>query len=179
MASKWQVLEKNTLFKGPHNHVQKWRIRLPSGKDKDFSVQEGSDFMVMVALTPKGKIVAIKQHYVNAHKKIYSLVAGYIDPGETKTMAARREFREEAGYSCGKVVYLGKSIKGKYVTGYAHYFLGFDAKKSGPQELEEAEEIDVVLLGQEKFKKILSEHSFSDVFTEVCAWRALKYLKKI
>ena len=179
MASNWQVLKKSTLFKGPHNHVQKWRIRLPSGKDKDFSVQEGADFMVMVAMTPKGKLVAIKQHYVNEHKKIFSLTAGYIDPGEGKAAAARRELREETGYSCGRVIYLGKSAKGKYVTGYAHYFLGLDAVRAGDQELEEAEEIDVVLLNLKKFKKILMEHSFLDVFTEVCAWRALKYLKKI
>ena len=92
---------------------------------------------------------------------------------------ALAELREETGYSCGRVIYLGKSAKGKYVTGYAHYFLGLDAVRAGDQELEEAEEIDVVLLNLKKFKKILMEHSFLDVFTEVCAWRALKYLKKI
>lgn len=38
--------------------------------------------------------------------QMYSLLAGYVEPGETIEAAVRREVREEAGIRCGEVCYL-------------------------------------------------------------------------
>ncbi|MFA6105468.1 MAG: NUDIX hydrolase [Patescibacteria group bacterium] len=179
MKGKWQVLNKKTIFKNAHSNIQIWKVRTHQGKEKDFTIQKGRDFAVILAVTNDDKLVVIRQHYLNENKKIYSLVAGYIDPGENKTTAARRELLEEAGYSCKKIVYLGKSRKGKYATGYAHCFVGLGAFSSQKQELEDAEDIEVVQMSKEKFIGLLKRNEFLDAFTEVCAWRALTYLKSV
>lgn len=59
---------------------------------------QGLDFVVVVAVTPQGQILLVRQHRVAAGAATLELPAGHVDPGETPEQAARRELREETGY---------------------------------------------------------------------------------
>lgn len=60
---------------------------------------------VVIMLVVKGERVAIA-HNVNFPDTLYSLIAGFVEPGETIEEAVRRETLEELGLRCGRVDYL-------------------------------------------------------------------------
>jgi NAD+ diphosphatase len=60
---------------------------------------------VVIMLVVRGERVAIA-HNVNFPDTLYSLIAGFVEPGETIEEAVRRETLEELGLRCGRVDYL-------------------------------------------------------------------------
>ncbi len=60
---------------------------------------------VVIMLVVKDERVAVA-HNVNFPDTLYSLIAGFVEPGETIEEAVRRETLEELGIRCGRVDYL-------------------------------------------------------------------------
>lgn len=54
---------------------------------------------VMLALDDEKRILLVKQFRLPAEQELWELPAGRLDPGETSLEAARRELREETGYT--------------------------------------------------------------------------------
>lgn len=178
MKTSWKLLNKKLVYPQQWAAVEAWKMRLPRGGERTFYVNRGISFVMVCAMTDKGEMIVPKQYYVAEQKKIPTLVAGYIDRGESPLKAAHRELLEETGYGAGRMVKLGTSIKGKYMTGTIHHFLALDCKKVQAQQLEPTEDITVTTMSIAGFKKLLGRHGQSDAFAEVCAWRALEYLQR-
>jgi ADP-ribose pyrophosphatase len=62
---------------------------------------------VVIAQNAEGELLLISQYRYAARKKLWEVVAGRIDPGETPLAAARRELAEEAGYAAKQWTKLG------------------------------------------------------------------------
>jgi len=174
----WKLLGKKTVFNTFRSSIESWSVRLPNGKDKDFFINAGYNFILVFAIDTKGRVILLKQHYVSQQKKLVSLVAGIIDENELPKRTAQRELLEETGHSSKKIISLGKSIKGKYSTGTIYHFLALDAVKSQEPSLEDAEDIQISVISLSDFKKLLDKNKLQDAFAEICARRALRYLKK-
>ena len=54
---------------------------------------------VMLAVDPQDRILLVKQFRLPAERELWELPAGRLDPGEEPLAAARRELREETGFS--------------------------------------------------------------------------------
>ena len=57
-----------------------------------------TDYVSIVALDPRGRVVLVQQYRLPAGKQLWELPAGKIDPGENALQAAKRELSEETGY---------------------------------------------------------------------------------
>ncbi len=174
----WKLLGKKTVLNTFRSSVETWRVKMPNNKERDFFISAGYSFVMVFALDTKGKAIILKQHYISQQKKLVSLVAGIIDENETPKNTAQRELLEEAGYKAKKVISLGKSIRDKYSTGTIYHFLVLDAVKSQEPNLEEAEDIKISTVAISEIKKLLDKNKLQDPFAEICALRALRYLKK-
>ena len=62
---------------------------------------------VVIARDARGKFLLIRQYRYAARQKLWEVVAGSVDPGETPLQAARRELAEEAGLAARKWTRLG------------------------------------------------------------------------
>lgn len=175
---KWKLLSKRVAFSQPYARVEEWLIRLPNGEKKSFMIKGGGDFVLVCGITTAGKILIIKQYYINIERKVPALVAGFVDTKEKALATAQRELLEETGYVAGRWVRLGTSIKGKYMTGTVHHFLALGAHKVTEPKLEPAEDIEVCEVSRQQFTKLLKNGELEDAFAEVCAWRALDYINQ-
>jgi ADP-ribose pyrophosphatase len=56
----------------------------------------------MMAVDARKRILLVRQYRLPAERYLWELPAGRLDPGETTLQAARRELREETGYTARK-----------------------------------------------------------------------------
>ncbi len=78
---------------------------------------------------------------------------GSVDPGESHEAAARRELREETGFTASNWSYLGRSAPNPAVQdNHLHSWLATGAEATHPLDLGDGEEIAVVTLTIEELR---------------------------
>jgi ADP-ribose pyrophosphatase len=127
------------------------RVELPDGRTVDeFLWIKTRDFAMVVAVTPEGQVVMERSYKHGPRNVALSLPAGYIEADETPDQAARRELREETGYTSDEWRRLGGfTVDGNYGLCTAHIFLARGARLSseaGGHGHDDLEEIEVLTL---------------------------------
>ncbi len=82
------------------------QVRFPDGKIGELEIIRHPGASAVVPFLDADndpQVLLIKQYRYAANGYVYEIPAGRIDAGETPEQCARRELREETGYSAGKV----------------------------------------------------------------------------
>lgn len=177
MSSGWKLLKKKKAFTTDWVKIEEWTLRTHQGKKSSFFVQPRMDVAIVMGVTADNKVLIIKQYYVSLQKKVASLVAGYVEKSHTPLATAKKELKEEAGCVAKKFVYLGEGVMGKWITSHIHYYLALGLTKSGEQELEAEEDIEVLFVPMRKFRAMVEQGKLPDAFVLPGVYRALNYLK--
>jgi ADP-ribose pyrophosphatase len=93
------VIASKMMFRGPVFGVRRDRVREPGGIEVTRDVVTHTGSVVLLPVFPNGDILLIRQYRHAAKCSLWELVAGRIEPGETPLAAARRELREETGFT--------------------------------------------------------------------------------
>ena len=104
MASKRaKILRSESVFQGRVFGVRRDRVQEPGGivATREIITHHGS--IVVLPVFPDGSILFIRQYRHAASSYLWELVAGHLDPGESKTRGAHRELVEETGYTARKM----------------------------------------------------------------------------
>ena len=97
-----QQLTSQELFKGRFLHAFRDTVRLPDGTSttREYVVHPGA--VMVVPLLDDGRIVVERQYRYPMRRAMIELPAGKLDAGERPFDCARRELREETGYSAAE-----------------------------------------------------------------------------
>ena len=128
--------------------VHRVRARSPrTGGEHDFYTIDASDWVNIVALTPDGCVVMVRQYRHGADRVTLETPGGMVDPGETPAQAAARELLEETGYAADEVVPLGGvNPNPALFSNRLHGFLARGARKVHEVHNESTEETHVELV---------------------------------
>jgi len=102
---KASVISSRTVFRGPVFSVTSDQVVEPGGMQarRDTVRHQGS--VVILAVNDgrdEPQILLVRQYRYPAGDYLWELPAGRIDEGESELAAARRELREETGYTAGQ-----------------------------------------------------------------------------
>lgn len=107
MTFEEKVLSSEMIYEGRIINLRRDKVTVVNGTSYR-EVVEHSGGAVLAAITPDNKMVMVRQYRRPADKVMFEAPAGKIDPGEDPLETAKRELKEETGYTAGTVRYLTK-----------------------------------------------------------------------
>jgi len=178
---KWKVLESKYLHRKEWLTIREDRCQLANGKEIDsFYVNEYPDWVNAFALTQEGKVLMVRQYRHGIGRIEIELPGGVTEQGETMEDACRREVLEETGYSFDRFQYLGRiSANPSTTNNFMHMFLATGGIKTKEQQLDEAEELEVLELSIDEVKDLVREHKMMQSLHVNCIFYALEALGEI
>ena len=98
-----KVLSSKTVFKGRVFGVRREKVIEPAGVEATREIVTHPGSVVVLPVFPDGRILMIRQYRHSVRQYLWELVAGSKDPGESFEAGARRELREETGYTARRM----------------------------------------------------------------------------
>lgn len=137
--------------------------------------------VVIVPVTLDNETFVIVQPRVFRENKIgVEIPAGYIDPGETPMMAAKRELREEIGCESQELIPLKSYYQDQGISAaYNTCFLALGCVEKYPQNLDRDEYIKYIKCSLDDLYYLLDTGIINDANGIIAIEEARKTLKKI
>lgn len=156
-VSVWPLIKEEEVLDTPVFNVRKLHCRSPKdGGDKGFFILDCPEWAQVLAVTPDEKVVLVKQFRQGTRSISLELPGGVVEKGQTPEEAARRELREETGYTADKWRLLASFRPNPAVqTNSAHLFLAEGARLTGPTDFDENEELDLITVPLNELKDLV------------------------
>lgn len=157
---KWKVLSSDYIIQRPWATLRIDKLEMPNGNIKEeYYVLEYPTWVNMVGITEDQEILFVRQYRHGANEIMVELPAGVVEPGEDPELAARRELLEETGYAFDNIEYICELFANPATSGNLTYtYLLQGGKKVQEQELDAAEDIEVVLMSINEAKQFLLDN---------------------
>jgi 8-oxo-dGTP pyrophosphatase MutT (NUDIX family) len=138
-------------------------ITYDSSKKEPYYRISSDDSVDILAVTPDQKIILVRQFRPALGVYSLELPAGYINEKESKEAAIQRELKEETGFVCDSISYVGSvRISASRLNSMHHQFFGKGAKKVSNCS-DKKEKCKVILVTQDEFKKLIISGKFVNV----------------
>ena len=103
----YKFIGRNKLLQAKHIAVYEENWHAVKGSSHLYDVVRSPDAVVIVAIDDEDNILLVSQHRAGAGMHILECPAGGIDYGESALDSARRELREETGFSSSTFTEIG------------------------------------------------------------------------
>jgi len=138
------LIESSQAWRGNFLDVRRDRVRLPDGGEagREYIVHPGA--VMIVPLLDNGRLLLERQFRHPMGRVMLEFPAGKLDPDESALACAKRELREETGYSACEWAHAGVLHNAiAYSTEGIEIFFA-RGLKAGEQQLDEGEFLEVV-----------------------------------
>ena len=171
--NRWKTLKSQYIIRRPWLTARRDAVQLPNGEINDeFYVLEYPDWVNIIAITPEGQFVFVRQYRYALDLDSIELCAGVIDPGETPLQGARRELLEETGYGGGqwrKFMTIGQNPS--TCNNLTHCFIATGVQKLQDQHLDRTEDIEVTLLTRQEVLDLLNSDTLKQALMLAPRWK--------
>lgn len=127
-------------------------------KENVFYRMHYPEWVNVVALTPEKKIILVNQFRHGTMEFSTEIPGGIMETGENPEDGAKRELREETGYTSGNWVKLGKVAPNSAIqTNYCNVFMALDCVKTSETDFDEDEDIETFTVDYRKLLELITE----------------------
>ncbi|MFT5285057.1 MAG: ADP-ribose pyrophosphatase [Planctomycetota bacterium] len=129
-----------------------------TGESMVRTVLETPDWVNVVAITSDRRVVIVRQFRFGPGRVTSEIPGGVIDPGESHEVAARRELREETGYTSNKWRLLGwVEPNPAFHDNICYHWLAEDCELTEELDLDDGEDIRVMALSEDDVRTEVRE----------------------
>ncbi|MBQ7255892.1 MAG: NUDIX hydrolase [Oscillospiraceae bacterium] len=165
------------IFKGKILHLQLDMVELPNGHLAHREVIRHIGAVCVIPVTDDGKVIMERQYRYPIDEVIWEIPAGKLDrPDEDPLEAAKRELREETGYSADDWQELGTFYPAAaYCDEKIHMYLA-RGLRSGESHPDDDEFLEVSLVPLKELAEKVMAGEIPDAKTQVAVLKAAKLL---
>lgn len=148
-----------------------------TGRPLRATVLQASDWVNVIALTPARECVLIRQFRFGTEQVTLEIPGGMIDPGEQPLVAAKRELREETGYTAEHWIPLGRVAPNPaFQRNHLHMFLAEGCSLAGAQTQDPGEDIEVTLVPLSEIRRLIAEEHIDHALVMVAFLKLQQHL---
>jgi ADP-ribose pyrophosphatase len=142
----WKCRDSRYLFESRWFNLRQDEVTLPNGDEITYTLVEHHGYAMVVPLLPDRRVVMEHVYRYTVQETVLECPSGGLD-GEPPETAARRELREETGFSAGTLHPLGSFYGSDGVSNeHFHLFLATDLTNTGQLQREPTEQIELAFL---------------------------------
>ena len=170
---RWQTLDSEYLVERPWLTARRDKVRLPNGRVfNEYYVLEYPEWVNVVAITKEGKMI-LERQYRHARGVVSTeIVAGVVEPAESPLHGAKRELREETGYTGGtwsKLMTIAPNPS--TMSNLCHCFLAEGVEPTETQHWDDTEDLDVMIVDQQDVLDMLRQGRFIQALMVAPLWK--------
>ncbi len=102
-----KTVDSRLIYEGRIIRVKEDTVRLHNGNLAKRELVEHPGGVGVVAYTPEGNIIFVRQFRKPYEEEVLEIPAGKLEPGEDHGLCGRRELEEETGFQAQRFDYLG------------------------------------------------------------------------
>lgn len=166
MTFNEKTLKSEKIYEGVILNLRKDKVTVQNGTSYR-EIIEHNGGAVVAAVTEEGKMVMVRQFRKPAERVMLEVPAGKIDPGEDPLHAAKRELKEETGYTAGKIVFLTQFYPSVGYSEEILYLYLCTELIAGETNFDENEAIEIEELDIEALYQMAMDGSIQDAKTAI------------
>ncbi len=155
---------KRTVYRGRPFSVEEEKMTVNGDHNYTVSRVVCKDAVVIIPVIGN-KIVLERQYRPVIRKTILGLPAGGIDRGETALAAARRELKEETGYTASRMTFMFKQYVDPGKMSYVSHFYVATGLKKGKPHRGRHEEMRLVTMPLGRALEMVGKNAIKDTAT--------------
>lgn len=161
------LIEGETLVEGGFLELRRDKVLLPDGQQatREYIVHPGA--VAVVPLLDDGRIVLVRQYRYPIGRAIVEFPAGKLDAGETTLECARRELREETGYTAREWAFACEIHNAAAYSSESIWIYFARGLVEGEQKLDNGEFVEVLTLSEAELDALAAGGGLPDVKTRI------------
>lgn len=177
MLKKEEVTQSKTIYEGRVVKLRLDNVVSCNNKTVLREIVEHPNGVGVVAIDNDNKIYLVRQYRNPFEDFILEIPAGKAEPGESAQETAKRELREETGYSAENMMYLGNILVSPgFCNEKVHIFLAQGLTK-GQCDFDDDEYVELEVYDFDDAYKMVMEAKITDAKTVVGILKAKEILK--
>ena len=147
--TQWKVRSTKVHFENKIMRLKEDHLQLPDGSEMDYAFIERGPAVIVVPVTPDGRIILIRQFRHPAREECLEVPAGTARDAQGMSLeeVAAKELKEEVGVRFARIESVGKFFSNPSLCDEeCEAFIAFGAEMVQRPEQEQGEEIETILV---------------------------------
>ena len=164
---------REEIFEGAIVHLVRDTVIIPNGAKATREVCLHNGAVCVVPITENNEIIMERQFRYPFDEVLWEIPAGKLDPGEFDRLeAAKRELREETGYTAQNFTYIGDIYPSPAILNENISMYIATGLQKGEQDLDEDEFLDVVKVPFDEVVRKILNNEITDGKTQTAVLKA-------